>query len=83
ARLVVGALAIIGAIPLVSALPAVCNLSSPSNCATLYVRTTIRAPTGINSGRICRLIKLLVVLPPRCLCLCVIYRRSGLCKHKL
>lgn len=59
--MVVGALAIIGAIPLVSALPAVCNLSSPSNCATLYVRTTIRAPTGINSGRICRLIKLLVV----------------------
>ncbi|WP_032841163.1 hypothetical protein, partial [Gardnerella vaginalis] len=42
---------------------AVCNLSSPPNCATLYVRTTIRAPTGINSGRICRLIKLIVVLP--------------------
>ena len=51
---------------------AVCNLSPPSNCAILYVRTTIRAPTGINSGRICRLIKLLVVLPPRCLCLRVI-----------
>ncbi len=61
-------LAIVGAIPLVSALassvcalPAVCNLSPLPNCAILYVRTTIRAPTGINSGRICRLIKLLVV----------------------
>lgn len=47
----------------VCALQLVCDLSPPPDCAILYVRTTIRAPTGINSGRICRLIKLIVVLP--------------------